>query len=83
MIYTTADLFGQPGAARVFLTRRIVRIVPLYWMITAGLILVYLVAPKILNVPIEGWRSIVSRSSSSPICAPTVKSGRSWHSAGR
>ncbi len=60
MIYTAADLFGQPGAARVFLTRRIVRIVPLYWMITAALILVYLVAPKILNVPIEGWRSIVT-----------------------
>ena len=60
MIYTTADLFGQPGAARVFLTRRIVRIVPLYWMMTAGLILVYLVAPTFLNVPIEGWRSIVT-----------------------
>ena len=60
MIYTTADLFGQPGAARVFLMRRIVRIVPLYWMITAGLILVYLVAPTFLNVPIEGWRSIVT-----------------------
>jgi exopolysaccharide production protein ExoZ len=60
MIYTTADLFGQPGAARVFLMRRIVRIVPLYWMITAALILVYLVAPKILNVPIEGWRAIVT-----------------------
>ena len=60
MIYTTADLFGQPGAARVFLMRRIIRIVPLYWLITAGLILVYLVAPKFLNVPIEGWRSIVT-----------------------
>jgi exopolysaccharide production protein ExoZ len=60
MIYAAADLFGQPGAARVFLTRRIVRIVPLYWMITAALIAVYLVAPKILNVPIEGWRSVVT-----------------------
>ena len=60
MIYTTAHLFGQPGATRVFLTRRIVRIVPLYWMMTAGLILVYLAAPKFLNVPIEGWRSVVT-----------------------
>jgi peptidoglycan/LPS O-acetylase OafA/YrhL len=42
MIYTTAELFGQPGGARAFLTRRIVRIVPLYWMIRAGLILIYL-----------------------------------------
>src|SRR5512146_2076335 len=42
MIYTTADLFGQPGAMRTFLTRRIIRIVPLYWLMTAGLILTFL-----------------------------------------
>lgn len=60
MIYTTAELFGRPAAARTFLLRRIIRIVPLYWLITTALIVVYLVAPKILNVPIEGWRSIVT-----------------------
>ena len=60
MIYTTAELFGQPGAMRTFLMRRIIRIVPLYWLMTAGLILTYLLAPKMLNVPIEGWRSIVT-----------------------
>jgi exopolysaccharide production protein ExoZ len=36
------------------------RIVPLYWLMTAGLILTFLLAPKLLNVPIEGWRSIVT-----------------------
>jgi exopolysaccharide production protein ExoZ len=35
MIYTTAELFAQPGASRTFLMRRIVRIVPLYWLMTA------------------------------------------------
>src|SRR5581483_3227425 len=60
MVYTTADLFGRPGAPRVFLTRRIIRIVPLYWLITTALILVYLAAPRLLNVPIEGLRSIVT-----------------------
>jgi exopolysaccharide production protein ExoZ len=60
MIYTTAELFGQPGAMRTFLMRRIIRIVPLYWLMTAGLILTYLLAPKMLNVPIEGWPSIVT-----------------------
>jgi peptidoglycan/LPS O-acetylase OafA/YrhL len=60
MIYTTAELFGQPGAMRTFLMRRIIRIVPLYWLMTAGLILTFLLAPKLLNVPIEGWRSIVT-----------------------
>ncbi|MBI3704408.1 MAG: acyltransferase [Rhizobiales bacterium] len=59
MVYTSTEFFGQPNAARVFLMRRIVRVVPLYWLITAGLILVYFIAPRALNVPIEGWRSIV------------------------
>lgn len=60
MVYTTVELFGRPRAAAVFLKRRIVRIVPLYWLITTALILVYLVAPRLLNVPIDGWRSIVT-----------------------
>ena len=32
MVYASERLFGQPGAAREFLGRRIARIVPLYWM---------------------------------------------------
>jgi peptidoglycan/LPS O-acetylase OafA/YrhL len=60
MIYTTADRFGRAGAASTFLTRRFVRIAPLYWLMTAGLIAVAVVAPRLLNVPIENWRSIVT-----------------------
>ncbi len=60
MIYTTAGSFGQPGAASTFLKRRFARIAPLYWLMTAALISVSVVAPKFLNVPIENWRSIVS-----------------------
>jgi exopolysaccharide production protein ExoZ len=58
MIYTAVDSFGQPGAASTFLTRRFVRIAPLYWLMTISLILVSVVAPKFLNVQIETWRSI-------------------------
>src|SRR5271165_2363031 len=59
MIYTTSELFGQPGAASTFFKRRLVRIAPLYWLLTTGFIVIALVAPRFLNVPIEGWRSIV------------------------
>ncbi|HEY0786922.1 MAG TPA: acyltransferase [Acidobacteriaceae bacterium] len=35
MILSTARLSRQPGAARIFLRRRIVRIIPMYWLFTA------------------------------------------------
>jgi exopolysaccharide production protein ExoZ len=60
MIYTTSELFGQPGAASTFFKRRLVRIAPVYWLLTTGFIVIALVAPRFLNVPIEGWRSIVT-----------------------
>ncbi len=59
MLYTTAGKFGTPGAARQFLIRRLQRIAPLYWLMTTALIVGAFIAPKLLNVPIEGWRPIV------------------------
>jgi exopolysaccharide production protein ExoZ len=35
MVYSSEDLFGITGAWKAFLTRRIARIVPLYWATTA------------------------------------------------
>lgn len=34
MVYASRRLFGQAGARRAFVTRRLVRIVPLYWLVT-------------------------------------------------
>jgi exopolysaccharide production protein ExoZ len=34
MVYASRRLFGQPGAVREFLKRRLARIVPLYWVVT-------------------------------------------------
>lgn len=34
MVYASRRLFGQPGAVRAFLKRRLARIVPLYWVVT-------------------------------------------------
>ena len=41
MVYASEDLFEQPGAPRTFFLRRLIRIVPLYWLVTTVL-LVYL-----------------------------------------
>src|SRR3954466_15061942 len=35
MVHASRGLFAAPGGARLFLTRRLIRIAPLYWMITA------------------------------------------------
>jgi exopolysaccharide production protein ExoZ len=39
MVYTSARLFGQPGAPRAFFARRLIRIVPLYWATSAVLLI--------------------------------------------
>jgi len=37
MVYTSEPLFGQKTSAATFFVRRVVRIVPLYWMITLAI----------------------------------------------
>ncbi|MCW6511435.1 acyltransferase family protein [Lichenifustis flavocetrariae] len=39
MVHSSAHLFGQPGSRRVFLGRRLLRVVPLYWLATTGYLL--------------------------------------------
>ena len=60
MIHTSADHFGKPGAAREFLVRRLIRIVPLYWLVTTALIVGAIFMPRLLNVPIGDWPHILS-----------------------
>lgn len=60
MTYTSAGLFGQPGAWRLFLTRRLTRIVPLYWLLTTVLLIGGAIAPRLLNVPIDDWRHVLA-----------------------
>ena len=43
MVYASESLFGKRGAARVFFLRRLARIVPLYWAVTAAIIIYLLV----------------------------------------
>ena len=38
MIHASGRLFGQPGARAAFLRRRLIRIVPLYWLVTTAFV---------------------------------------------
>lgn len=49
MVHASAGLFGRAGAWRSFLSRRIARIVPLYWAATTLFLVVVLAAPAALN----------------------------------
>ena len=49
MVHASQQLFAKAGGARLFLLRRIARIVPLYWFVTTLYIGVALLAPTFLN----------------------------------
>jgi exopolysaccharide production protein ExoZ len=49
MVYSSQRLFARPGSSRVFMTRRVARIVPLYWASTTLYLAVVLAAPALLN----------------------------------
>lgn len=52
MVYSSAGLFTKDGAWRIFIARRLSRIVPLYWLMTAGAIAMF-------SAP-ESWQMLVS-----------------------
>ena len=45
MAYITADKFGRPGASGQFLTRRLIRLVPLYWLFTLAMLAAMVLVP--------------------------------------
>lgn len=45
MYYISADAFGRPGAQARFLPRRIIRLVPLYWLFTLAMLAAMLLVP--------------------------------------
>lgn len=49
MVYASAALFGREGAARLFLARRIARVVPLYWLTTAFVLAALAFAPELIR----------------------------------
>jgi peptidoglycan/LPS O-acetylase OafA/YrhL len=54
MYYLAHDAFGQPGAAKAFLLRRLIRIAPPYWLFTTLMIVTALVfADQVRNATLE------------------------------
>ena len=51
MVVTCRDGFGRPGEALAFLQRRLVRIAPIYWLLTVAVIVLYSAAPDLMRVP--------------------------------
>lgn len=51
MVWSSRALFGQPGAAQLFVRRRLARIVPLYWATTTVFLLALLILPQAINTP--------------------------------
>lgn len=56
MMWTFHHRFGEPGAPRDFLLKRLVRIVPLYWFFTTLLIVATLAFPAQLETTVFDWR---------------------------
>ncbi len=57
MVYASDDLFGRRGAPALFMSRRLIRIVPLYWAVTTLFLLVALAAGTAVS---EGAGSIAN-----------------------
>jgi exopolysaccharide production protein ExoZ len=55
MVVSSQGLFGKAGAARIFIERRLIRIVPLYWLVTTLYVLATLVVSpgnsRVLSAP--------------------------------
>jgi exopolysaccharide production protein ExoZ len=72
MVVSSQKLFGQDGAARAFLCRRVTRIVPLYWLATLTLIGLELMRHNIsLDPPtLDVWERTIAGFFFFPIDSP-------------
>lgn len=61
MVFASRSLFAIPGARTAFLSRRLARIVPLYWAVTTLYLLIAFMAPTVLNSEVlEVWAVVAS-----------------------
>jgi exopolysaccharide production protein ExoZ len=61
MVITTASAWGEPDLWRSFLRRRLMRIVPLYWCITAAFASLLLLYPRLAeHSSLMPWHTIAS-----------------------
>lgn len=49
MVYTNDQSFEKPNAAKVFLLKRLIRIVPLYWFCTSLIVILMIFSPSLFS----------------------------------
>jgi exopolysaccharide production protein ExoZ len=54
IVHASANLFAAPGGSRIFLKRRLIRIVPLYWVMTTLVLLMLLLHRSAVRSDIGG-----------------------------
>jgi peptidoglycan/LPS O-acetylase OafA/YrhL len=59
MVVASKRLFAQQDASRLFLGRRVARIVPIYWVVTSAFLLIMLARPGVLNSEAPTFAEIV------------------------
>ena len=74
MVFASRDLFATPGGGLVFLSRRIARIVPLYWSMTTIFLTAMLVSPNLIPVGRLGPAEILA----SYFFVPYYRPEESW-----
>ncbi len=57
MVYTHFDDFGKAGASASFIRRRLIRIVPLYWIATTVAIVLLIVIPSAFSTLKLDWQN--------------------------
>jgi exopolysaccharide production protein ExoZ len=60
MVYASESLFARPGAPRIFLLRRLARVAPLYWSVTAILVGYLFVAHRIFPPPSFSTEGVIA-----------------------
>jgi exopolysaccharide production protein ExoZ len=70
MVHASASLFDRPGAPGLFLKRRLVRIVPLYWAATTLFLLIGLALPAALNSAAPSLTQIAASYLFWPVASP-------------
>src|SRR5215216_4637338 len=70
MVHASARMFGAPDGGRIFLARRIARIVPIYWAVTTLYLAIALALPHVLNAELLGWPYVLASYLFVPVTRP-------------
>ena len=71
MYYTSSSHFGAAGYPGHFITRRLIRICPLYWTATLAMLFATLVVPKMIEHRLLSWEQVACSFLFLPFSGPS------------